>query len=170
MWDPKVYHPDLLSWPRDPAPLVGEAFRYQAISGHESSNRWDERVFALDWFSGDGPEGRRVLHQLTVPQVTAEWIGLAFTALTCAADVAACAEAAGYTVVAGTPNACFRGADPAIAALLGFPDTGNLWTVSCDARAQLPDAGRRGDAGRRRAADKRADSSIPLFSERVYTW
>jgi hypothetical protein len=161
VFKPELYHHDILSWPGTPAPVVREVFRYRATPAPYDSTVLgtpiDAQVFAVDWFSEDGPEGRRVLHQLTVPQAAAERIGLAFTALTAAGDVVACAEAAGYAVIEGDLRAYFTG-NRAIAASLGFPDTENLWAVHCGTRAQRP------------GVDQRPEPSFPLFLEWAYTW
>jgi hypothetical protein len=158
---PEAYSHDLLSWPGTPAPVVGEASRYRAMpSPHDTTVLnipMDAHVYALDWFSDDGSEGRRVLHQLTVPQTAAERIGLAFTAFANAGDVVACAEAGGHVVIEGNRDACFRSADRAVAGSLRLPDVETLWAVHCVARAQ------------RRGADQSLVSSFPLFLEWAYT-
>jgi hypothetical protein len=154
---PEAYSHDLLSWPGTPGPVVGEAFLYRAMPAPYESTvlnvPMDALVYALDWFSEDGPEGRRVLHQLTVPQAAAERIGLAFTAFANAGDVVACAEAGGHVVIEGNREAWFRGADRAVAGSSRLPDVETLWAVRCVARAQ------------RRGADQRLGSSFPLFLE-----
>jgi hypothetical protein len=161
MWKPEGYNHGLLSWPGTPAPVVGEAFRYRATPApHDSivlNTPMDAQVYALDWFSDDGSEGRRVLHQLTVPQAAAERIGLGFTAFASAGDVVACAEAAGYVVIEGNREVFPRGADRSVAGSLRLPDVETLWTGYCVARAQ------------RQGAEQRLGSSFPLFLEWAYT-
>ena len=148
-----------MSWPGTPAPAAGEKLRYRAAaSPHDAivlGLPFEAQVYALDWFTDDAPGGRLVLHQLTVPQVVAAQLGLAFEAFTGIDTVVAAAGAAGYVLSAGRSQSCVRGADPQIAAGLGVPGAPNLWTC------WQVTTGQRAEAGPK--------APTPVFLERAYT-